>query len=244
MKFNRNKFTVKKFIILMIIAIFLPFVIGGIGALLRGTANTKFSNENEAITSTKQIEKQEFQNSKTEEELLKYKLKEQEEKAKQDKIEALQNPEIIEKELEKVGRLITYQGKIFYDNTVIHKGFLSSRKLTLKLLYKFGIAIDLNNIEIVEYIEDTVILKIPSDNLVLEYIQTLPEDSIINGERSILAKYFTPEEIKVILDEAQNTTIERINNTDEMFVKAEESLRENLEKVILRLGYNKVIFSN
>jgi hypothetical protein len=235
---------VKLIVILMISAIFIPFLIGGIGVLLRGTENTKFSNENETIASMTQIESQEFQNAKTEEELLKYKLKEQEEKAKRDKIEALQNPEIIEKELEKVGKLITYQGKIYYDDEVIHKGFFSSRKLSLKLLYKFGIAINLNNVIIDEFIDDTVVLRIPNDSLVLEYIQMIPEESYVNGEKSLLAKYFKPEEIKVLLDEAQNTTVDRVNNTDAIFEKAEESLRENLEKLVLKLGYKKVIFSN
>jgi len=241
-KFKINP--VKFLIILMMIAIFLPFIIGGIGTLLRGTANTKFSNENETITNVEQSEKQEFKNAKIEEELLVYKLKEQEEKAKQDKIEALQNPELIEKELTKVGKLITYEGKIFYDDSIIHKGFLNSRKLTLKLLYKFGIAINLNDIVIDEYIEDIVVLRIPRDGLVLEYIQMLPEESYVNGEKSLLAKYFKPKEVKVLLDEAYYTTQERINNTDAIFVKAEESLRENLESLILRLGYKKVIFSN
>jgi hypothetical protein len=235
---------IKLIIILMISAILLPFLIGGIGVLLRGTENTKFSNENETIARMSQTEKQEFQNAKTEEELLKYKLKEQEEKAKKDKIEALQNPEIIEKELEKVGKLICYEGKIYYNDKVIHKKLLSSRKLSLKLLYKFGIAIDLNNVIIDEFIDDTVVLRIPDDSLVLEYIQMIPEESYVNGEKSLLAKYFKPEEVKVLLDEAQNTTIDRVNNTDAIFEKAEESLRENLQKLVLRLGYNKVIFSN
>jgi hypothetical protein len=241
---RKRKVFIKLVIILMISIIFLPFIISGIGMLLKGTENTKFSNENETITNKTQIEKQNLQNAKTEEELLAYKLKEQEEKAKRDKIEALQNPEIINKELEKVGKLIVFQGKIFYYDEVIHKGFLNSRKLTLKLLYKFGIAIDLNDIIIEDYIEDTVVLRIPRDGLVLEYIQMIPEESYVNGEKSLLAKYFKPEEIKVLLDEAQNTTVERINNTNKMFVKAEESLRENLESLVLKLGYKKVIFSN
>jgi hypothetical protein len=241
MRFRRNKISIKAIIILMIIAIILPFILGGIGTLLKKDTNDK-TTDSEKINH--QVEKQNFDNSKTEEELLKYKMKEQEEKAEKDRIEALQNPEIIEKELQKVGKLITYEGKIYYNDEVIHKTFLAQRKLTLKLLYKFGIAIDLNNITIEDYIEDTVVLKIPDNSLILEYIQYLPEESTINGEKSLLAKYFKPEEVKVILDEAQNTTIERINNTDAIFEKANESLRENLEKLILKLGYKKVIFSN
>lgn len=242
MKRFQIKKPVRTIILLVIIAIFIPFVFGWVRALL--IQNTNTDKKVSVKTTTNQTEKQDLKNAKTEEELLAYKLKEQEEKEKQEKITALQNPEIIEKELSKVGKLITYEGKINYNNEIVHKGFLNSRKLTFKLTYKFGIAIDLNNVIIDDYIEDTVVLKIPRDGLVLEYIQMLPEESYVNGEKSWLAKYFKPEEVKVLLDEAQNTTVENINSTDEIFAKADESLRENLERLILKLGYKKIIFSN
>jgi len=239
MKFNRNKFTIKTFIILMIIIIFFPFIISGIGTLFN-----KNTNDNQNLNKVnQQIEKQEFKNAKTEEELLAYKLKEQEEKERQEKIKKLQNPEIITKELEKINEWNTFRGTEPYNDVKIHKGFLNSKKLELKLLYEFKIGIDLNSIVVDEFIEDIVVLKIPKDSLQVKSIQLLTEQSYVNGEKSLLAKQYKPEEVKVILDNAQNETVEKINANDEYFVKAEESLRENLEKLVLKLGYKKVIFS-
>ena len=178
------------------------------------------------------------------EQLNEFKKFEAEEIKRQEKIKALQDPTIINTQLEKVGKLITYEGTANYVDKIVDKKFLKSRTLDVQLTYRFGIGMELSRIQVAGFMEDTVIINIPRNGLVLEYIELQGEKVILNEKTSMLAKEFSSDEIKTIIQSGQQTTTQQINSTKEIFIKAEESLKDNLRNLIVKLGYRQVIFQS
>lgn len=177
-----------------------------------------------------------------ESELNKYKTKEYKEELRRLKLEKLQNPEIINSELEGVGRLVVYTGKATYSNTFNESKFLRPKKITVDLAYRFGISVDLKNIVVSEFIEDVVVLQIHRDQLKIEYVE-LDEESIkILEEVKLLAKEFTKGDINEILAIGKSTTTSRIAANKGIYDKALESLKNNVEEMVLSLGFRKIIF--
>lgn len=173
-------------------------------------------------------------------ELQKYKQQEQEEKLRKQKIKAMQQPEIITKEMSKVGELITYKGKIEYNDIVSKKSIFKDSSLNIHITYEFGFGIDLNEILVSEFIEDAVVIQIPKSKVELKYIEII-EDS--NKEvKTFLGKEFSSEEMNQVIMKAQVITSERLNNSLECKNKAIEGVKDNLEKMILKIGYRKIIF--
>jgi hypothetical protein len=168
--------------------------------------------------------------------------KEQEVKAENERLERLQNPELITSNLREVGILITYQGEVTYKDKIVQKGFLNKRELYINILYQFGIGINLNKIEVGKIVGDIVTINIPKVAMQVEYLKILPKETTINGTKSAFAKQFKPSEIEFVYETAQDTTLSKINNTPEIFDNAYENLENNLRNLIMELGYKKVYF--
>jgi hypothetical protein len=155
----------------------------------------------------------------------------------------LQNPEILNKAFEKVGKLTTYEGKSQYSDIIKEKSFWGSKSLDLTLIYNFGIAIDLNTIVVESFFEKTVVLQIPKSELKLQYIEVNTKDTKVISTKTWLAKNYNANDMKLVLDNAQDKTKESIEGSKDIFDKAMESLKESLKEFILKLGYDDVIFN-
>lgn len=164
------------------------------------------------------------------------------ERKEKERLQRLSNPKLIILELEKVSKLITYEGKVTFKNQFINKSFMAKKTIDLDITYNFGIGMNLNAIEVGDIVEDTVVIQIPKDQLVLMYLDNIPEQTIINHSRTMFAKQYKPEEVNMIINFAKEKTTEQLNSTEELFVKADESLKDTLEDMILKLGYRKIIF--
>jgi hypothetical protein len=167
-------------------------------------------------------------------------LKEQEAQAEIQRLARLQNPDLILSELEGVGKLITYQGKVSYADSITQKGFLNKRNIDIALMYRFGIGIELNTISISAIEGDTVTINIPRQELKIQYIELLTEESTINSQKSMFAQQFKPKEIEYIYEKSQEVCLYKVNESVELFDKAYESLVENLESLIKEIGYSEV----
>ena len=77
-------------------------------------------------------------------ELDQYKQKEQEEKIRRLRIQQLQNPEIINKELTKVGELTVLKGTTTYSDVLKESNWYSSKELNIDFTFNYGISIDVN----------------------------------------------------------------------------------------------------
>lgn len=170
-------------------------------------------------------------------------LKKEEERVIQElKIKSLQNPEIINQELDVAGKIIIFEGEITYQDYIKEKGFLNKRELLLYLTYEYGIVMDLKDIMVSEFIEDVVILEIDKSKIYLNHIELKYNNSTVNGEKSLFATQFTPNEIKLYLELSKDQIVEEIVNDNIVFEKALNNLKMVLEELVLKLGYRKVLF--
>jgi hypothetical protein len=151
------------------------------------------------------------------------------------------DPKIINKELEKVGKLIVFTGKMVYNEPVENKGFMWSRRLDLQLTYNFGIAIDLAKIQIDEVAPNVVSMKIPRQEIKLMYVELDANNSIVDGQKSMFSREFTAEEMKVILGFAQESITKKIEADKDIYNKSVESLKQSLEQLVMKLGFKKLI---
>jgi hypothetical protein len=162
-------------------------------------------------------------------------------KERDEELARLSNPQIIAKELSKVGKLITYESKVGYTDKVSEKSFWGTKTVHIDLTFRFGISFELSKLKVAEIIDDMAIIQIPMDAAILEYIEIVDE-VIINGEKSLLVDHFTPDETSAIIVNAQRKTVERIENTDEIYTEAVRQLKVCLTELIGKLGYKRVVF--
>jgi len=176
-------------------------------------------------------------------ELNSYKVKEKEEEIKRQKILSLQRPEIIQKELAKVGKIIGLEGIEEYEDIRVKKSLFGRNELSLLIVFTYGFGVELDEIIIDSYIDDTVILQIPKRAVELKYIKIDTEKSNIEEVQKWLGtKEFTSQEVKDEIFNAQNEVENILRRNIELRDKAMQGVKDSLEKIILRLGYSKVVF--
>lgn len=175
-------------------------------------------------------------------EIDKYKQAEQEEKMRQLELQALQNPDIILDKCKEVGDLIVYEGVSTYEDTIRETSFWGAKNLAVKLIYKFGISYDLSMIQVARFVDRTVYIKLDKAELKLKYIELNTEESKTDGTTEWFESQFKPDDVKMIMDNAQIKTKEKINNSKEDFEKAMESLKNNIRGLVLNLDYDGAEF--
>jgi len=170
-------------------------------------------------------------------------------KAEQDRLEHLKklsNPEYVQGALRKVGKLTTLESSYKYSTNIKENGlygYVTLREMTLDLGYEFGIGIDLQYIRVRTVLDKIIVIQIPKKQLQLSYIQMNTQNSkIIDGKKMILVSDFKPSEVEAIIEQSQQNVVNRIGSDDKLFDSAMENLKSELEKLILNLGYNKVMF--
>jgi hypothetical protein len=177
-------------------------------------------------------------------ELDNYKKKEQEEKIRKIQLQALQNPEIIITKFKEIGKLKVYEGQWQYSDILREKNWYSSKEVDLKLLFNYGIAIDLQTVlqSNIKITGENVIIKIPKKEVKLDYIELDTENTTVTSTKTWLASQYKPEDIRMIFNQARNKTREEIGSNKEVFNKSIDSLKNNLRLVVLALNYKEVIF--
>lgn len=178
-------------------------------------------------------------------ELDKYKKKEQEDKVRKLELQQLQNPNIIIQKLNSTGKLLIYKGEITYNDLIKQSSFWGSKELNLNIKYNFGISYDLSNVKIDSFIDRKVVILIPKQELKLEYLEldNSNNDNKIEGSKTWFESNFTPDDVNMVLQQAREKTIEKINNDKSIYDQALVSLKNNLKELILKLNYEDVIFN-
>jgi hypothetical protein len=162
-------------------------------------------------------------------------------KERDKELERLSNPQIIAKELSKTGKIVTYESKVGYTDTVSEKSFWGTKTVYIDMTFRFGISFELKKLKVAEIIDDMAVIQIPMDAAVLDYIEIVDEVKV-NGEKSTFVGNFTPDETSAIMVNAQTETIKRIENTDEIYQEATRQLKECLTELIQKLGYKRIVF--
>lgn len=180
--------------------------------------------------------------AKLEKEIQKYREEDEKIQERQEELENLSDPQVALDQLKTVGKIISYEGKVGYDDYIHEKTFLGNKKLYIELKYKFGISIDTQHIEIVN-IEDTkygtkVNVRIPKDKLELEYLSLVANESKLDDDVSLFATRFKSEDYQSLLQMAEEKTRERILNTDEIWYKAHENMKMEVVELLIKLKDN------
>ncbi len=166
---------------------------------------------------------------------------EQKEEIAKIKLNSLHNPEIINDKLEEVSSLLVYRGEIIYTDHLKESSFWGTKGLALNLKYKFGITYSLEDVIVDSFYEDTVVIKLPKDKLELEYIE-IHKDSKVESSNGLLVSKFSPEQIEIIFEQANDRVRNMVENDKDIYDKAFKSLKFTLNDLILKLGYEKVVF--
>jgi hypothetical protein len=151
------------------------------------------------------------------------------------------DPKIINRELEKVGQLIVFKGQMIYNEPVENKGFLWQRRLELQLTYNYGIGINLSQIQVEEVAPNVVTLKIPKSEVKLAYVELDANNSVVNETKTMLVRSFTAEETRFILGYSQDSVTNKVKADKDIYNKSVESLKVNLEQLVTKLGFKRVI---
>jgi hypothetical protein len=189
-----------------------------------------------------QINTNDIQVTKLQSQLDKYKQAEQKEEIRKLELLAMQNPEIIQKELVNVGKLIVNEGNYTYQDTIEISKWYGHKELYIDLNYKYGIAIDLNTITIDKFVDKIVYITIPIGEIKLEYIELVNELSKIDGDKSGLVSQFTPQDINIIIENTNDKVRNTIEDNRSIYTDSLISLKENIKSLVLKLGYDDVVF--
>jgi putative lipase involved disintegration of autophagic bodies len=130
---------------------------------------------------------------------------------------------------------------MIYNEPVENKGFLWQRRLELQLTYNYGIGINLSQIQVEEVAPNVVTLKIPKSEVKLAYVELDANNSVVNETKTMLVRSFTAEETRFILGYSQDSVTNKVKADKDIYNKSVESLKVNLEQLVTKLGFKRVI---
>ena len=167
----------------------------------------------------------------------------QKEKDKIEELRKLQDPTIIRDKINKVGKLTSLEGNYKYWSKITDKGLfdLTLREITLDFSFKFGIGISMEYINVYKVDGTTVFVKIPRNRMQLQYIQMNPESKIINDKKMLLVSQFKPSDVEVLIEQSQQNVVNKIGVDSKLFDSALYNLQDELEKLILSMGYYETV---
>jgi hypothetical protein len=202
------------------------------------TENTKEKQQN-ILDIQKQIEEQ--------------MRKEQAIKAEEERLLRLQDVNLVLSNLDKVTglKIDVCEGIETYHNVINQNGTIYKKGLEAYLVYRFIIGVDLKlNEWQVDTIEgDVITLKIPE---IKPYLKSLEEKEDVSYIKDLYAdkkwfvKRYKPSETEFIRDYAIKYIKVKINDSPEIWEKAQEGIDDNIETIrqfILGLGYSEVYFN-
>ena len=169
----------------------------------------------------------------------------QKEQSRLEYLKKLNNPEYVQGTLRKTGKLTVLEGDYKYKSVVTDKGFmdLTLKEMTLDLYYEYGLGINLEYIKVKNILNKTIVIQIPKNRLQLMYIQMNSQNSkIVDGKKMILVSQFKPSDIELLIENSQQDVVNRIGADSKVFNEAMSNLKSELEGLILKMGYDKVLF--
>ncbi len=148
---------------------------------------------------------------------------------------------IIRKAIKSVGILTLLEGEEEYKQIIDEENWYSYRGINIDWHYRFGIAMDLENIEI-NFLDGAVNILSSRNDLFIQFIEKTKE-STSQSSASFLAKKFTSQEVEALEKAVLDKIDARIKSTPEYWDEAYKSLEVNLRKICNDMGYYKINFT-
>lgn len=184
------------------------------------------------------------QNMKVEQSLNAY----EKDKNREEQLKRLQDPTILQTQLNKVGKVTSLCGNYNYFSKIEDKDGLFNkfvlRDMTLEFNYSFGIGTDLSNIRVTDIKGTTVYLDVPRNKMKLQYIEMNPESKITDSHKVILVSQFSPQDIETVTEQSQQNVVDKINSDNGLFDKAQVNLEDDIKNLVLNFGYYKCVVFN
>jgi len=164
-------------------------------------------------------------------------------------LKKMQDPTIIQNEIRKVGEITSLKGKYNYFSVVSNKDKffdkITLREITLDFEYNFGIGINsLEYIRVLKIEDGKVYINIPKNRIQLIYIEQNTQNSkIINEDNMFLFDQFSPSDTQILSTQAQQNVVNAIGKDKKLFDNAMVNLQDNIEGLVLDLGYEQVVFN-
>jgi hypothetical protein len=163
-------------------------------------------------------------------------------------LKKMQDPTIVRSELKRVGKLICLEGRYKYKSHIDTKdkffNKFTLREITLDFEYGFQIGCDLQYIKVSQIDNKIVHISIPKKRIQLQSItMNIQNSKIIDGEKMFLVDQFSPSEVQVLENQSTQNTVNKIGADKELFNTAYINLQKEIEKLVLGLGYQQVVFT-
>ena len=152
------------------------------------------------------------------------------------------NPEIVNTEFQKIGKLIVSEGRTTYKNSIVDKNWYSEKSLTYEFTYRYGIGIDLSKLTIESIADNIVSVNIPVYELKIEYLEILPNETKINSQKTLLASQFKPDIMKTIIQTSEQDVYTSIRDNKDIQTESLKNLQDNISNIVKQLGFKDCYF--
>ena len=164
-------------------------------------------------------------------------------------LKKMQYPTIIQNEIRKVGEITSLKGKYNYFSKITNKDKFfdkfTLREITLDFEYNFGIGINsLEYIKVLKIEDGKVYINIPKNRIQLIYIEQNTQNSkITDGNTMFMFDQFSPSDTQILSAQAQQNVVNAIGKDKKLFNDAMINLQEDIEGLVLGLGFEQVVFN-
>jgi len=161
----------------------------------------------------------------------------------------MQDPTIIQNEIRKVGEITSLKGKYKYLSKISNKDKFfdkfTLREITLDFEYNYGIGINsLEYLKVTKIENGIAYISIPKNRIQLIYIeQNMQNSKIIDGNTMFMFDQFSPSDTQILSAQAQQNVVNAIGKDKKLFDNAMVNLQEDIEGLVLDLGYEQVVFN-
>jgi len=164
-------------------------------------------------------------------------------------LKKLQNPTIIQNEFKKSGKIVSIEWSYKYLSKISNKDKIfdkfTLREITLDFEYNYGIGISsLDYLKVTKIENGVVYISIPKNRIQLIYIeQNMQNSRIINENNMFMFNKFSPSDTQILSAQAQQNVVNAIGKDNKLFDNAMINLQEDVEGLVLGLGYEQVVFN-
>ena len=163
-------------------------------------------------------------------------------------LKKMQDPTIIQNELRNAGEITSLKGKYNYYSKITNKDKFfdkfTLREITLDFEYNYGIGINsLEYIKVTKIENGVAYINIPKNRIQLICIeQNMQNSKIINENNMFLFDQFSPSDTQILSAQAQQNVVNAIGKDKKLFDDVMINLQEDIEGLVLCLGYEQVVF--
>ena len=221
-------------LIIILVLVLLGVAIYLVGGLFIDKPTSIITSANQKLVKTQQKTISELTN-----ELSEYKVQEEEERLRIERIKALHRPEIVEEGLEEIFEIGVIKKTGIYSDVIPKKHWLKrDNELSMAISYtaKFGLS---KGEEIEEFFnEDRLTLAIPSENITLLGLET----SLKSDEKNkFFTMSFTTKELNSFYNLGRIELKNKLLNDREVYEFTCEQVEKRLVNVFKNRGYSEVI---